>query len=216
MNMKKSIAISLLLLALALSGAARGQSRGYSDYDRSGRGGPALKGVEWGVTAGLNFPHFSTSTAGFGVDNRLGWQAGLQIGLKFRYFAVGPEVLFVRQSIKLRHAERGTLKIKSNSIDVPLVFSLRVLPMLRINAGPVFAVMNDCKYTSGHDAMFFGRMRPTVSYMLGLGLKLGAHTLIDFRYNGHFDSKRCVYPSEDPLELNLRSYSLALSAGFVF
>ncbi|MDE5731263.1 MAG: hypothetical protein K2H81_07085 [Alistipes sp.] len=42
--MKKSIAISLLLLALAFSGIARGQSRGYSDYDRSGRGGSAVKG----------------------------------------------------------------------------------------------------------------------------------------------------------------------------
>lgn len=215
--MKRNIAITFVfLLALCAAQAARGQSRGYSDYDRSGRGGSAIKGVEWGVMAGLNFPRFSSSDPDFSVDNRLGWQAGLQIGLKFRYFAIAPEVLFVRQSIKLGHPGRGVLKIKSNSIDVPLVFSLRVLPLLRINAGPVFSVMNDCKYSSGHDAMFFGRMRPTVSYMVGLGLKIGAHTLIDFRYNGHFDSKRCVYPSEDPLEFRLRSYSLALSAGFVF
>lgn len=101
---------------------------------------------EWGVLAGLNFPHFSTSGPDFGIDNRLGWQAGLQIGLKFRYFTIGPEVLYVRQSIKLSHADYGTLKIKTNSIDIPLIFSLRALPMLRINVGPVFTVMNDCKY----------------------------------------------------------------------
>lgn len=83
-------------------------------------------GAYW---AGLNFPHFSTSGPDFGIDNRLGWQAGLQIGLKFRYFTIGPEVLYVRQSIKLSHADYGTLKIKTNSIDIPLIFSLRALPM---------------------------------------------------------------------------------------
>ena len=91
----------------------------------------------------------------------------------------------MRQSIKLSHADYGTLKIKTNSIDIPLIFSLRALPMLRINVGPVFTVMNDCKYAEGNNEMFFGSMRPTVSYMLGLGLNFG-HTLIDFRYNGQF------------------------------
>ena len=177
--------------------------------------GSAIKGVEWGVLAGLNFPHFSTSGPDFGIDNRLGWQAGLQIGLKFRYFTIGPEVLYVRQSIKLSHADYGTLKIKTNSIDIPLIFSLRALPMLRINVGPVFTVMNDCKYAEGNNEMFFGSMRPTVSYMLGLGLNFG-HTLIDFRYNGQFDSKKCYYPTEEAVGFNMRSYSLALSVGFVF
>lgn len=87
--------------------------------------------------------------------------------------------------------------------------------MLRINVGPVFTVMNDCKYAEGNNEMFFGSMRPTVSYMLGLGLNFG-HTLIDFRYNGQFDSKKCYYPTEEAVGFNMRSYSLALSVGFVF
>ena len=107
----KFLIIALLLSILTLPSSA--QSRGYDDYGRSGRSGSALKGVEWGVLAGLNFPHFSTSGPDFGIDNRLGWQAGLQIGLKFRYFTIGPEVLYVRQSIKLSHADYGTLKIQN-------------------------------------------------------------------------------------------------------
>ena len=161
----KFLIIALLLSILTLPSS--GQSRRYDDYGRSGRSGSALKGVEWGVLAGLNFPHFSTSGPDFGIDNRLGWQAGLQIGLKFRYFTIGPEVLYVRQSIKLSHADYGTLKIKTNSID------------------------------------------------MGLGLNFG-HTLIDFRYNGQFDSKKCYYPTEEAVGFNMRSYSLALSVGFVF
>ena len=209
----KFLIIALLLSILTLPSS--GQSRRYDDYGRSSRSGSAIKGVEWGVLAGLNFPQFSPSGPDFGIDNRLGWQAGLQIGLKFRYFTIGPEVLYVRQSIKLSHADYGTLKIKTNSIDIPLIFSLRALPMLRINVGPVFTVMNDCKYAEGNNEMFFGSMRPTVSYMLGLGLNFG-HTLIDFRYNGQFDSKKCYYPTEEAVGFNMRSYSLALSVGFVF
>ena len=184
----KFLIIALLLSILTLPSS--GQSRRYDDYGRSSRSGSAIKGVEWGVLAGLNFP-------------------------QFRYFTIGPEVLYVRQSIKLSHADYGTLKIKTNSIDIPLIFSLRALPMLRINVGPVFTVMNDCKYAEGNNEMFFGSMRPTVSYMLGLGLNFG-HTLIDFRYNGQFDSKKCYYPTEEAVGFNMRSYSLALSVGFVF
>ena len=153
----KFLIIALLLSILTLPSS--GQSRRYDDYGRSSRSGSAIKGVEWGVLAGLNFPHFSTSGPDFGIDNRLGWQAGLQIGLKFRYFTIGPEVLYVRQSIKLSHADYGTLKIKTNSIDIPLIFSLRALPMLRINVGPVFTVMNDCKYAEGNNEMFFGKVK---------------------------------------------------------
>ena len=209
----KFLIIALLLSILTLPSSA--QSRGYDDYGRSGRSGTAHKGGEGGVLAGNTLPHFTHSGRVYGKATRQGWQAGLQIGLKFRYFSIGPEVLYVRQSIKLSHADYGTLKIKTNSIDIPLIFSLRALPMLRINVGPVFTVMNDCKYAEGNNEMFFGSMRPTVSYMLGLGLNFG-HTLIDFRYNGQFDSKKCYYPTEEAVGFNMRSYSLALSVGFVF
>ena len=210
----KFLIIALLLSILTLPSS--GQSRRYDDYGRSGRSGSALKGVEWGVLAGLNFPHFSTSGPDFGIDNRLGWQAGLQIGLKFRYFTIGPEVLYVRQSIKLSHADYGTLKIKTNSIDIPLIFSLRALPMLRINVGPVFTVMNDCKQKSGGDLLDFGRVRPTMSYTVGAGVKLLGHMLIDLRYNGQFKSKKdVVLPDGGKLD-KLRTYNVALNFGYLF
>ena len=210
----KFLIIALLLSILTLPSSA--QSRGYDDYGRSGRSGSAIKGVEWGVLAGLNFPHFSTSGPDFGIDNRLGWQAGLQIGLKFRYFTIGPEVLYVRQSIKLSHADYGTLKIKTNSIDIPLIFSLRALPMLRINVGPVFTVMNDCKQKSGGDLLDFGRVRPTMSYTVGAGVKLLGHLLVDLRYNGQFKGKEdVVLPDGSKLD-KLRTYNVALNFGYFF
>ena len=210
----KFLIIALLLSILTLPSS--GQSRRYDDYGRSSRSGSAIKGVEWGVLAGLNFPHFSTSGPDFGIDNRLGWQAGLQIGLKFRYFTIGPEVLYVRQSIKLSHADYGTLKIKTNSIDIPLIFSLRALPMLRINVGPVFTVMNDCKQKSGGDLLDFGRVRPTMSYTVGAGVKLLGHLLVDLRYNGQFKSKKdVVLPDGGKLD-KLRTYNVALNFGYLF
>ena len=162
----KLLIIALLFSILTLPSS--GQSRRYDDYGRSSRSGSAIKGVEWGVLAGLNFPHFSTSGPDFGIDNRLGWQAGLQIGLKFRYFTIGPEVLYVRQSIKLSHADYGTLKIKTNSIDIPLIFSLRALPMLRINVGPVFTVKNISLLPSAYLQSFITvKTGPTVIRSIG-------------------------------------------------
>ena len=150
-----------------------------------------------GGTGRTQLSPFSTSGPDFGIDNRLGWQAGLQIGLKFRYFTIGPEVLYVRQSIKLSHRR---LRNSENSKPIRSIFpSSSRFGRFRCcgsTSVPSFTVMNDCKYAEGNNEMFFGSMRPTVSYMLGLGLNFG-HTLIDFRYNGQFDSKKCYYPTEE-------------------
>ena len=198
------ILIAVLLLC-AVSIPASGQSRGSS-----------LKGLEWGIKAGVNFPRYSIPGPEFDVDNVVGWQAGIEIAFKFRYFAVGPEVNFMRQTVKIHHAELGTKRVKTNSVDVPLLFSLRALPFLRINAGPVFTLMNDCKFSDGNADMNFGRLRPSVSYMAGLGIHIGARTLIDFRYYGQFGSKSCVYPTDEVYRFKISSYTLALSLGVVF
>lgn len=52
--------------------------------------------------------------------------------------------------------------------------------------------MNDCKQKSGGDLLDFGRVRPTMSYTVGAGVKLLGHMLIDLRYNGQFKGKEDV------------------------
>lgn len=204
--MKKGYRIfwaALLLCVISLP--AFGQGRGSS-----------FQGLEWGIKAGVNFPRYSIPGPEFDVENKLGWQAGIEIACKFRYFAVGPEINFMRQTVKISHSELGTKRVKTNSVDVPLVFSVRALPFLRIDLGPVFTLMNDCKFSDGNVDMSFGRLRPSVSYMAGLGIRIGARTLIDLRYYGQFGSKECVYPTDEVYRFKISSYTLALSLGVVF
>ena len=93
---------------------------------------------------------------------------------------------------------------------------LYVLNPVRIYAGPVFTVMNDCKQKSGGDLLDFGRVRPSVSYTVGAGIVLMRHLLIDLRYNGQFRSKHdVVLPDGRQLD-KLRTYNVALSFGYLF
>ena len=197
--MLRRIVLTLLFAAIAAGAAAqRPRAR-----------------VEWGVVGGINIPDYTTNMSETDVKNKLGWQAGITTAVNLGAFAIEPQILYVRQGLRIRPEGGSEINLKSNSIDVPVLLSFRLLRPVRIYAGPVFTVMNDCKYAEGNNEMFFGSMRPTVSYMLGLGLNFG-HTLIDFRYNGQFDSKKCYYPTEEAVGFNMRSYSLALSVGFVF
>ena len=76
--------------------------------------------------------------------------------------------------------------------------------------------MNDCKQKSGGDLLDFGRVRPTMSYTVGAGVKLLGHLLVDLRYNGQFKSKKdVVLPDGGKLD-KLRTYTVALNFGYHF
>ena len=97
-----------------------------------------------------------------------------------------------------------------------MLASFRLLNPLRIYAGPVFTVMNDCKQKSGGDLLDFGRVRPSVSYTAGAGIVLMRHLLIDVRYNGQFRSKHDVLLPDGMQLPEVRSYNVALSFGYLF
>ena len=172
--------------------------------------------VEWGVVGGINIPDYTTNMDAADIRNKLGWQAGIVTAVKLGAFAIEPQILYVRQGLRIRPSGKAEINLKSNSIDVPVLASFRLLNPLRIYAGPVFTVMNDCKQKSGGDLLDFGRVRPSVSYTVGAGIVVMRHLLIDVRYNGQFRGKHdVVLPDESRLD-NLRSYNVALSVGYIF
>lgn len=194
--MKKRIVLALCLL---LAGTASAQKVRF----------------EWGVLAGLNLSDHTTPEKGYSVKNKVGWQAGIITGVNFGIIAVEPQVIFVRQGLKFQPEAGGELNLRSNSIDVPVTASLRLLKPFRIYAGPVFTVMNDCKRKDGRDLIDFGRVRPTLSYTAGVSLALG-HKLIDLRYNGQFSGKEEVILPDGSQLGKLRSWNIALSFGYIF
>ena len=172
--------------------------------------------VEWGVIGGINIPDYTTNMSGTDVKNKLGWQAGITTAVNLGAFAIEPQILYVRQGLRIRPEGGSEINLKSNSIDVPVLASLRLLNPVRIYAGPVFTVMNDCKQKSGGDLLDFGRVRPSVSYTVGAGIVLMRHLLIDLRYNGQFRSKHdVVLPDGRQLD-KLRTYNVAFSFGYLF
>ena len=172
--------------------------------------------VEWGVLGGVNVPDYSTSDDYGSIKNKLGWHLGIMTAVKVGIMAVEPQILYVRQGLRIRTTDGESLNLCSNSIDVPVLASLRVLHPVRIYVGPVFTVMNDCKQKSGGDLLDFGRIRPTMSYTIGAGVVLLRHLLVDLRYNGQFRSKHdVVLPDGSELD-KLRTYNVALSIGYIF
>lgn len=191
---------TLLLLAVALPAVAqRPRTR-----------------VEWGVVGGINIPDFSTDMSRADIRNKCGWQAGIVTALNLGAFAVEPQILYVRQGLRIRPVDGAEVNLKSNSIDVPVLLSLRLLHPLRIYAGPVFTVMNSCRQKSGGDLLDFGRVRPTLTYTVGAGVVVMRHLLIDLRYNGQFRSKHDVLLPDGQQLDQLRSYNVALSFGYLF
>ena len=189
--MIRKIVVTSLLVVCALSAAAqRPRTR-----------------IEWGVLGGINIPDYTTNMSGTDVKNKLGWQAGITTAVNLGAFAVEPQI---------RPEGQKEINLKSNSIDVPVLLSFRLLRPVRIYAGPVFTVMNDCKQKSGGDLLDFGRVRPTMSYTVGAGVKLLGHLLVDLRYNGQFKSKKdVVLPDGGKLD-KLRTYNVALNFGYLF
>lgn len=172
--------------------------------------------VEWGAIGGINIVDFSVSDSRTDIKNKLGWQAGIVAAVNFGVFAVEPQILYVRQGLRIHPQGGKEINLKSNSIDVPLLVSLRLLHPVRIYAGPVFTVMNDCKQKSGGDLLNFSRIRPTMSYTVGLGVVLMRHLLIDLRYNGQFKGKEeVVLPDGAKLD-KLRLHNFAVSFGYLF
>ncbi|MDE7123268.1 MAG: PorT family protein [Alistipes sp.] len=172
--------------------------------------------VEWGGLAGLNIVDFSTSDDATSIRNKLGWQAGIVTAVNFGAFAVEPQILYVRQGLRIRPEGAPEINLKSSSIDVPVLVSLRLLHPVRIYAGPVFTVMNDCKQKSGRDLLDFGRVRPSLSFTVGAGVVVMRHLLLDLRYNGQFKGKEdVVLPTGYELD-KLRQHNFALSVGYLF
>lgn len=172
--------------------------------------------VDWGVLAGINVPEYSTSMSQAEIKNKLGWQAGITASLGLGSWSIDPQILYVRQGIKLDPTGLSTLSLRSNSIDVPVLVNKRLLRIIRIYAGPVFTVLNNCKLSGGTTAFDFGRLRPTMAYAVGANVRLLGHLLVDLRYNGQFKSKHDVVLPDGSELAKLRTYNVALSVGYIF
>ncbi|MBO5350144.1 MAG: porin family protein [Alistipes sp.] len=166
-------------------------------------------GVDWGVIAGLNMADYSVkqvdkTTQWDDVKNDLGWQVGLMASVNVGRLSIEPQLIYVRNMVELTEGGEKA-SIKGNSLDVPVLVSLRVLGPVRVMAGPVFTVLND---NSGLKDISVEQLRSTCSYAVGLEARVLNKLRIDVRYNGQFKKKTTAIGKVDvnTFALNLGYY----------
>ncbi len=209
--------LSAMIFAAMLFGATAVQAKG----DK----GNSFVRTEWGLVAGLMYPwsKIEADTPDIKVTNKLGYTAGLHIGICFgKMFAIQPELLYSYTNYTARidnELSPFTTNVKSHTLQLPVMLSVR-LSSLRFHAGPVLTLVDNPMYIDQTGSKQpFGRIYPTLGYTAGIGTRLLHILLIDLRYYGTFNSK--MHHALSPNELYTREFkstihNVQLKVGIVF
>ncbi len=179
-----------------------------------------LVGVKWGVLAGVNASNYSMKDTKVDLQSKMGWQVGLMSSVKVAMLSIDPQLIFSHQTMDVSvSGAQADGKIKANSIDMPILVGWTVFGPLRIFAGPVFTLMNDCsgefKWEAEKEDFNLTNLRSTCSYAVGVEARLLGKLHLDLRYNGQFGAKKDVAIS-DGLIGKMRSNSVMLNVGYYF
>ncbi|MFR9504325.1 MAG: outer membrane beta-barrel protein [Rikenellaceae bacterium] len=179
--------------------------------------------VYYGVKAGANVSTVGISDALEDISNNksaYGFQVGGVLGAKIPIIGIGveAEALWVNNKMSLG-GDIG--EVVSNSIEVPVMASIPVLPLLPISlkVGPSFVLYNKAK--SGD--IDLGEVKSNVGYTIGLGLKVSKITF-DVRFNGQFTSSSPfanIISNATNIDVNdsiynIRANTFSASLGYLF
>ncbi len=189
MMMNKRILTTIVLLFAALSASAAGPRLGLQ------------------VRAGLNIADFSTSAEGLNFSTRLGFNAAVAVPLSFGAIGVQPELMYMRNTLKVNGQ-----KVRMSNVELPVLFTLRILKPLTLFVGPAFALSDSSYYRMEGERREFGNGKPTLTYMAGAAVRLN-HLVLDCRFNGAFNKTENYFEGGYP---QIKSYQLLLSVGYAF
>ena len=155
---------------------------------------PIIKvGIKAGINAqSANFSSPELTNYSLSTKSKIGGQFGAFARINLLMFHVQPELMYSMNRFMLKATPKSQLSsgpsestVKQNSLDVPVLFGFKFL-IFRVNAGPVFNIMNEGS-TKMHDDIKHSvhYTKSSVSYAVGLGLDLDKVSL-DVRYNGQF------------------------------
>ncbi len=204
----------LLLILLSAAAVFTVEAQNYAAfYERETR---PLLSTEWGI--GIGPAYTGIEPQGIGSEVTLSphlWFGGymgmsLLIG---RYFALHGEIDYMFGNIM---ADNGDVrhKVKSRSIEVPVMMSYRAWDRLRLNVGISIAAMDRSRYVDDKgSAMEFGAVQPTWNFIVGAGVTLGRRLLIEARYKRSLQRTLNYF---EGCEFNSDSYRVSLTVGILF
>lgn len=215
-----------LLVACGAIGAVCAQSYNYTAYKNSNTGDDMInRSAEMGVVVGASYMDITPSTAEVALAPKIGFRGGMQFSLLWeRKYALQMEVAYAFNKIDATMQGR-TVEVRSNIVEVPVMFSYRGLKPLRVGAGIVLSPIASGRYVLGYERLEFGQVRPTVGWIANVGVNLTRRLLLDARFVGGFGSVQnalSVEPMTDnkPLgqavEFATRSWQAMFSLGYMF
>ena len=214
------ILTAITALAIAATVSAANPKSDFEQGDSSKRKSSDVR-TEWGLTGACYYNDIAFDTKNIELDAKakLGWGGGLHMAIKFgKFFALQPEINYERTKIDIK-AKTGLVNhqkynITCNSLDIPVLASLRFGNLIRINAGPLFTLMNNCTYEEKDGTkVIFGTTRPTFGYTAGVAVVLFRRYMIDLRYIGYLKPSLCNLAGED---FDCTSKTFSLKIGYVF
>ncbi len=203
--MRKAAVIAVLSFC-ALTAAAQDYYR-YFEQERP------LLSTEWGAGISGTYTGISSGDEQIGFSPRIGY--GAYIGMSLcvgRHFALHAEIDYHFGNLLVTRGDISR-KVKSRSIEMPILLTFRGVDRLRFSVGPVIAVMDRSRYDDDTETIEFGAVRPTWNVAVGAGVTLGRRCLLEARYTRALQRTLNQF---DGHEFRSDSYRVVLSLGLLF
>jgi hypothetical protein len=185
-NIMKKVLLTVLAAALTVGAAS----------ERA-----AAQQFELGARAGIGSQNMDMTFTGLeDAKSRLGWNLAAVSRIRVVGFGDGllgaglffqPEVVYSQNNLKIKgvipsagsaNPPHYDSKFNMKRVDIPLLLSLKV-SIARVQAGPVFNLMNNITSPSGD--LQLRTERPPMGYIVGASVDLLGLT-VDGRYHGEF------------------------------
>lgn len=206
---RKILFVVVLTLGVGVCGA---QNKHY--YALAGVGDSMMRrSVEMGVEVGVSYMGLSSSDEAVSLKPKMGLRAALQMSLQWdSAYALQMEVGYLHNKIDASLGRR-TSQIKSNIVEVPVMFSYRGLRPVRFGAGVVLTPMASGRYDTEYERLESGQLRSMVGYVGQVGVSLTQHLLLDARFTGSMGKTSNYF---EGVEFTSRGWWLSVGIGYMF
>lgn len=208
----------MLLVASTICLVGELRAQWYDTYYISEYGDAPSARMEMGVSLSAAYMGISGGD-GVSLAPRLGVRGALVMSLCWsERYALQVELAYLFNKIRAERAAdgggvTGGHDVRSNVMEIPLLFSLRGLGPLRLNVGPVLSLAGTGRYDSGTERIEFGRLRTTVGYAAGVGVQVSQHLTVDGRFTGNMGRTLNYY---EGLECRNYAYWVTLGVSYMF
>ena len=204
------LAMAMSIVAMATTVEAQAHMPSYDSFPAE-TSQPKVK-MEFGIGLDATYTNIAdVATDIVGISPRIGFGGHFDMAVCIgRNFAIGTEIAYQRGKAKISDVRDNIYTLKTRTIDVPILLSLRVANQhLRFDVGPMFTVMSKAQYDIAGETREFGPMYPTWNLVGGVGVCIGRHFVIEAKY---IHALKTTYNQIEKVEFTTRAHRI--TAGF--